>query len=90
MNSDRSVTCHCCGGLADERETTHLTDESGDICPECSEAIDVEIDKAWNNLKGYTSEISDRDIITELACRLVEAYKELDDANKTIRRLYGR
>lgn len=83
-----SVTCHCCGGLADERETSMLTEECGEICPTCTEAITLAIDKANKCLESYTSDPMPEYTITELACRLVVAQKEIDIANETIERVY--
>jgi len=72
----RSVTCHCCGNMADERETYCLTGDSGDICPSCYEAMQCELEEAKKSLVNYTHEVQDfdedTDIIRELTCRLVQ------------------
>lgn len=70
-----SVTCHCCGQIADERETFPLTDDcaSGEICPECHTLMQKEIDGANRELHDFISSAapSEADVIRELACRLV-------------------
>ena len=72
-----SVTCHLCGGLADERETSRLTEASGELCPQCAKSIRKEIDAANENLMSYTADLTPEETIRELACRLVSTKQAL-------------
>jgi hypothetical protein len=75
-----SVTCHCCGNMADERKTTKLTPDAGEICPQCSSVLQEEINKAKKSLRDYTSEDFNEDVediefhplVLELACRVTQ------------------